>query len=218
MKVELIPALEIPVPPESRKKAGSRPAKSFAQNPDAWDKFQQKQLAAAGFNDYSRIIRGKNFVYVDEWTLVDLKNLILTHLMPNDVLVVVEKSCAFFGGYILIIDDVPVMVPQCCSTLADITSWQDLLNPEFTSGPFCTEGHPCPTAVKEGNKLLITCEDEWESFDQPTQQSIIVEVDKLAVAVEQASWTIQKLCAKVDLLSAEFGVPMLSNYLIFAKS
>lgn len=126
----------------------------------------------------------------------------------------VVESCALFGGAILFIDDLPVLFPQCCSTIATVYDWKPLMAPQFQEGYFCLEGHPAPKAVRQGDYLNIICEDEGEDFYPPTPPLMRVKIADLAVAVERAESQMQKLCEQVDMLSAEFGAESISRYLV----
>jgi len=181
------------------------------------DIYQTQVLKAANIADYKRVIAGSDFLSIEDWTLADLRTLISAHLRPLGEQLPVTESCTLFGGGVLRIDGVAVLIPQCCSSIDDLFSWKQLLAPTFSTGYFCIEGHPAPKATKRGTELIIVCEDEEESFDQPAQAIIIVSVAKLAAAVAIAENGIQKLCDKIDRLSSEFGVAKLSKYMILGK-
>jgi hypothetical protein len=217
MNIELIPVLEIPVMAQRRLLEIQRPPSTFQQNPTEWDEYQRQLLVTGGFPDYQRVIQGGNFVRADQWSLADLRMLVQNHLAGDKESIPIKESCALFGGCVLVVDGVPVLVPQCCSTIADFASWEEVLTPHFTSGPFCLEGHPGPEAVKTDTRLVITCEDPYESFDQPAQPQIVVEIVALAYATEQAKQIMNVLSDKIDLLSAELGVAKASDYLVWAK-
>ena len=217
MNIELIPVLEIPVITQKQLQEIRRPPATLQQNPIEWDEYHRQLLATGGFSDYQRVIPGRQFVRADQWSLPDLRLMVQNHLGGDKDLIPITESCALFGGCILILDDVPVLVPQCCSTIDDFTSWQDLLSPQFTSGYFCLGGHPSPEAVKTDTQLLITCEDPEERFDQPTQPKIVVEIAGLAIATERAKQILDALSDKIDLLSAELGVVKASDYLVWGK-
>ncbi|RSK48488.1 hypothetical protein [Hymenobacter rigui] len=187
------------------------------QNPLQWEQYEARILQIAGFNNYRRVLLGSSFIAVDDWTLSDLQKLIDAHLHPGDEVVEAADSCALFGGGILFLDGTPVLVPQCCGTLADLYSWQVLVKPQFQSGYFCMEGHPCPKATRQGPVLHITCHDEDEGFDPPTLPEFSVGIDALASAISTAERTLTGLCEKVDRLSSHFGVQKLSTHLIQGK-
>lgn len=218
MNIELIPVLEIPVMAQRRPRKIHRPPATFQQNPIEWDEYQRQLLVTAGFSDYQRVIQGCSFVRADQWSLPDLRMLVQNHLYGDKEPIPLERSCALFGGCILVVDGVPVLVPQCCSTIADFTSWEGILMPQFTSGPFCLEGHPGPEAVKNDIHLLITCEDPDESFDQPARPTIVVEIEAQASATKKAKQLMEAFADKIDLLSTELGVAKASNYLVWGKS
>ena len=194
------------------------PPVTFQQNPIAWDEYQRQLLITGGFSDYQRVIQGCNFVRANQWSLTDLRKLVQNHLAGDKQPIPLKESCALFGGCILVVDGVAVLVPQCCSTIADFTSWQGISSPQFISGFFCIEGHPCPEAMKTDTRLVITCEDPDESFDQPAQPKIVLEIAALASATEQAKQIMDVLSDRIDLLSAELGVAKASDYLVWAKS
>lgn len=214
MKVDLIPTLQVSVGAIKLEQIIQRPTSNFLQNPVGWDIYEKNVLRAAGFDDYKRVITGSSFLAIDAWSLEDLRKLIHAHLQPEDEVISVTESCALFGGGVLFLNNEPVLVPQCCSTIADIYSWKSILDPHFQSGYFCLEGHPCPKAVKENNALRIFCKDEDEAFDQPALGETSVEIIALATAFSAAEKAIDKLSKKVDVLSLEFGVQKLSDYLI----
>lgn len=214
MKVELVPVVEISPSVVGWQRIGPRPESNFMQNPLQWEQYEARILQIAGFNNYRRVLPGSRFIAVDDWTLQDLKKLIEAHLRPGDEVVAAADSCALFGGSILFLNGTPVLVPQCCGTLADLYSWQELVQPQFQSGYFCMEGHPCPKAARKGSMLRITCHDEDEQFDQPTLPEFSVEIQALAAAISTAEKTLTILCEKVDSLSSSFGVQRLSDHLI----
>ncbi|MDU0370446.1 hypothetical protein ACFPAF_08600 [Hymenobacter endophyticus] len=217
MKVELVPVVDISSLVIDWQLAGPRPASNFIHNPLQWEQYQARILQIAGFNDYKRVLPGSHFLTVGDWTLPDLQKLIQAHLHPADEVVAAADSCALFGGGILFLDDTPVVIPQCCGTLADLYRWQALVEPQFQSGYFCMEGHPCPKATRQGSMLRITCHDEDEMFDQPTLLQFSVEIQALAAAISAAERTLTTLCEKVDRLSSSFGVQKLSDHLIRGK-
>ena len=217
MNIELIPVLEIPVMAQRRLPEIQRPPSTFQQHPIEWDEYQRQLLVTGGFSDYQRVIKGGNFVRADQWSLPDLRLLARNHLAGDKEIISIEASCALFGGCILVVNNIPVLVPQCCSTIADFTSWQGLLSPQFISGYFCIEGHPCPEAVKTDTHILITCEDSDESFDQPARPKIVLEIAALVYATEQAKQIMDALSDRIDLLSAELGVAKAADYLVWAK-
>ena len=217
MNIELIPVLEIPIMARRRLQEIQRPPATFQQNPIEWDEYQRQLLVTGGFSDYQRVIQGCGFVSADQWSLTDLRVLVQNHLAGDKEPIPLKESCALFGGCVLVVDGVPVLVPQCCSTIADFTSWQGILSPQFTSGFFCIGGHPCPEAVKIDVRLVITCEDPDESFEQPAQLRIVLKIAALAAATEHARQIMYALSDRIDLLSAELGVAKASDYLVWAK-
>ncbi len=214
MVVELVLALQIPA---IAKDVIHYPNGNAQQNPFGLDEYNSLSLKAQGFADYKRVIRGKDFVYADPWSQADLKRLVESHLMIGGEPTSIVDSCALFGGCVLIVDEIPLLVPQCCSTIVDFYSWKNLLSPEFLSGAFCIEGHPCPIAVKENNIITIECYDEDERFDMPAQQRITLELNVLATAIKKTEREVQNLSNKIDALSIDFGVAKLSDYLVSSK-
>lgn len=217
MKLELIPALEISPPAIDWQLVGPHPIGHFWQNPLDWDNYQAHVLQVAGLADYKRVIKGSHFLSLDNWSLSDLRSIIRWHLGPEDNDIPAAESCALFGGGVLFVDDNPVLVPQCCSTLADLHSWSTLLEPQFQSGHFCLEGHPCPKATRQGHTVHIACHDKYEDFNQPAKAEFSLEIAALATAVSAAEEALAIFCEKVDRLSAEFGVQRLSDHLVRGK-
>lgn len=217
MKVELIPTLEISAPSTDWQLVGPHPIGYFWQNPFEWDNYQSRVLRVAGLADYKRVIKGSHFLSLENWSLSDLRSIIRWHLGPEDNDIPAAESCALFGGGVLFVDDNPTLVPQCCSTLADLHSWSTLSEPQFQSGYFCPEGHPCPKATRQGHILRIVCYDEYEDFNQPAKAEFSLEITALANAVSAAEEALAIFCGKVDMLSVEFGVQRLSDHLVWGK-
>ncbi|SDX76424.1 hypothetical protein [Hymenobacter psychrophilus] len=215
MSITLLPVLEVAAPAIDWDQVGPSPFATFWQNPSAWEEFQAKILRLSGFADHRQAVKGSKYLRIDDWQPEGLRRLINAHLgATGDDRMPVEESCALFGGGVLFIDNVPVLFPQCCSTIATVYDWKPLLVPQFQEGYFCLEGHPAPKAIREEEYLTIICEDEGEDFYPPTPPVIRVKVADLAVAVEQAEWQMQRLCEQVNALSAEFGAESISRYLI----
>ena len=211
----MLPVFELPASIIDWDQIGARPSGAFWQNPSDWEEFEAKILRLSGFTQHLPAVKSSRYLRADSLAVDDLRRLIDAHLeVTENKRVPVAESCALFGGAILIIDDLPVLFPQCCSTISTVYDWKVLLAPQFQEGYFCLEGHPAPKAIREQDYLNIICEDEGEEFYPPTTPIIRVKVADLAMAVEQAELQMQRLCERVDSLSAEYGAKSISCYLI----
>ena len=131
----------------------------------------------------------------------------------------IDESCAIFGGYGLRVDGSWWLMPQCCSTLADIHSWNkvrsiiDDSNAEGTVSEhvFLSEGHPSPRIYREQNEIVFDCIDSEEVFFPETQKHFRLKCSELAVAIDTLSLEINCIEKTLDNLAPVFQVKSLSH-------
>jgi hypothetical protein len=97
-----------------------------------------------------------------------------------------EDVSAFFGGYILRINQEDKFFPQCCGDLSDISFWEKVANGKENA---YYEGHPSPKVkIKKDLIIFDLSVSEFEEPFKPEPSTTIVEVDKgtLKNAIEKA--------------------------------
>jgi hypothetical protein len=141
MKIELIPVLEI----EHYSDDLPLPSKSpFWQYPNLWDDYRNESLATIGFMDMPKAFSEGSSYY-------ELSSLSDDHLSVLFMRAVEEMDDPDFesdeapllqGGVVLLINDLPIFYPQCCCSLADLDSWEELTK---DAPQFFYHGHPSPS-------------------------------------------------------------------------
>ncbi len=219
MKVGLVPVLDIPKPADAWDRVGPTPPLPRWEHLSEWDSYLAKALLEGGYAAYKTVSEGIPFYRATDISVPDLRTIIDLHLEPlrkSDG--TITDSCPLFGGLALVLDDKLALVPQCCGTLDDATSWQSVVAPGFEQGFICPEGHPQPKVVRRGKGLEVRCEDEWEEFNLPAPSSVTVPLEALRDAVERAIRELTTFAATVDTLSAEYEVERLSRHLVWGET
>lgn len=212
--IELIPVIEMPCSEEAWDKAKSRPEGSWLSYPDQWEQYRRDLQSLSGYRELSAFPRGSGLYPLSKIAKSDLTRLIELHVADTEI----NESCAFFGGYVLTEKGIPILVPQCCGTLADISTWEKVARPEKFEEYFCLEGHPCPEALSDGVNIEIRCIDEFESFEEPAPASFVASRIEVEVALRECIADVKKFATCVDDWGEENGHPNLSRVLIYESS
>lgn len=158
------------------------------------------------------------FVPLSDVPTPALPALIEAHLQPlASANRPIEETCPFFGGLVLAVDEEYVLYPQCCGDLSDVEGWMRTLAPDFHSGPLAKEGHPCPEAVRTGDRIELRCSDEDEPFDPPVQSPLAVSVPELRRALDEAMQELVAFRSRIRLCEPFAGTPVLADLLVFGR-
>ena len=220
MKVELIPVIEIGFEEEESYFIQPTPNNSYWLNSKKWEQYFTEKIKKNGYENYTSIKEGYPFYRINQFTSKkDLLKIIQFHLggAKEKTRIPLNKSCALFGGYVLVIDEQIVFTPQCCSTLSDILTWQSIIKDEFKEGYICLEGHPCPKVMSIEDTLQFTFEDKWEDFIPPAITSI---VDKQAMthAIEKCQLELDEFGKRLNSLSEILNQKEIAELLIYTKA
>lgn len=150
MKVELIPVIEIVYSSMDVKTPEKYP---YWEYPELWNKYNSENYKIAGFTDeLTPYLAGSSFYRVSEITDRNLKKVVIEHTQEmRDGKYERQQASAFFGGYVLRIDDEDKYFPQCCGDLADIHYWEKLANGK--DGFYA--GHPQPQVKIKGDNIIL---------------------------------------------------------------
>ncbi len=216
MKVELIPVLELPMPEGIWEELETSPQRPHWKHAEAWNSFLAKTLKLAGYGPYNPVSEGVSLYRATDISQADLRIAIDLHIIPlKEENQTINDSCALFGGLALFVGGQLKLIPQCCSTIADIMSWQGIVRPDFKQGHFCPEGHPMPEAIKVEENIEIRCHDEGEEFDFPAPSSIVLPTYVLQHAVQQAVQEVSIFAKTIDSLYSVYNVENLSQILVW---
>ncbi|UII32285.1 hypothetical protein LVD17_00340 [Fulvivirga ulvae] len=149
--IKIKPVIEL-CPSEYAKKEYDYPngtAKEFA---DGWNKYWLKSLSDSGIDAVMPCILGYFFIEVSKISDRNLE-IILKGQLENEK---VEGICPLDGGLVIFVDDVPVVQPQCCSSLSDYQNWIDVINETSSEWKEVWIGHPMIYLRILNNKLQFS--------------------------------------------------------------
>ena len=213
-EIQLIPVLEIPHPVEAWKTSGQRPLGNWCKHPQEWEIYLTKVNVNSGYGELHGYPLGSGLYPVSQFSSRDISRVIELHV--DDL--VLEDCCALFGGFVLVGDGQPIFVPQCCSTLADISSWESIARSEVFSNYFCLEGHPTPQATSNGESIQICCIDEGEAFFGPAPKGYSLSRSSLAEALTQTHQSLKEFSNKLEGWGSPNGYAEVSKILIYDLS
>ncbi len=183
MTIELIPVIEIGYNNQDVTTPNKYPYWEYS---DLWDEYNADSYKKAGFIDnFKPYIAGSSFYRLSEITEKNLTKLTIDHTEEmREGKYEREQASAFFGGYVLRIDEQDKYFPQCCGTLADIHYWENLAKGK-ESGFYA--GHPEPQVKIRGDK--ITFDFTVGEFDEhfspiPTKNIIQFDIPSLRKAIQ----------------------------------
>jgi hypothetical protein len=189
MTVELIPVIEL--------------------TPAYTEALDDSQLSAFGLSD--RVGVYGSFVHALGLTNDAWQHVTTMHISD----IPLEDSCAIFGGYVLKVDSEIILYPQCCSTLAEIHYWQQILhreNVEHGKSVWLAEGHPSPEITLHKELLKFVCDEEWEDFDPKTMAEFEIDYSVMCDVITKTAASMQTLSMQLDRdLAATFGVATLKG-------
>lgn len=183
MTIELIPVIEIVY----RNKDVPAPTEyPYWDNSEIWDKYHQECYKKAGFKDILiPYLKGSSFYKLSDISDDNLTKLTIDHTQEmRNGKYEREMACAFFGGYVLRVDEQDRYFPQCCGELSDITYWERLSNEQDSY----YEGHPSPQINFIDNNIIFDFStDDYDEPFQPTPTETILTIDRLELkkAVEK---------------------------------
>lgn len=199
MKIELIPVIEIGYNNQDITAPDKYP---YWEYPELWDKYNNECYKKAGFIDNLKpYLAGSSFFKISEISDSNLTKITLDHTQDlRNGNYEREDACAFFGGYVLRIDEQDKYFPQCCGELSDIHYWENLSNGKNSS----YEGHPAPQIEIQGNQ--ITFDFSVGEFDEhfsptPTENIIQLDIFLLQQAVEKVKTELQIFNQRLDKIN-----------------
>lgn len=199
MKIELIPVIEIGYNNQDITAPDKYP---YWKYPELWDKYNNECYKKAGFIDNLKpYLAGSSFFKISEISDSNLTKITLDHTQDlRNGNYEREDACAFFGGYVLRIDEQDKYFPQCCGELSDIHYWENLSNGKNSS----YEGHPTPQIEIQGNQIIFDFSvGEFDEHFSPTPTENIIQLDifLLQQAVEKVKTELQIFNQRLDKIN-----------------
>ncbi|MES2702411.1 MAG: hypothetical protein V4649_07220 [Bacteroidota bacterium] len=214
--VELVPVIELGHYDTgiSAPKAGP-----FWKNSMEWDQFYTAYYAKAGFADpLPTYLPGSSFCRIEDLSDRNLQKLVKDHTKDmREGKYTREEASAFFGGYVLRLNENDKYFPQCCGDLSDIQYWQKLA---YEGELTFYQGHPVPAISITSNRIIFdfTVDEFEEGFVPPViERTIEVNQAELATAVEKVKKQLENFSNKLMAinLSESLGVSDIDNLLVW---
>ena len=215
MVVALIPVVEIGYNNQGVEVPTKYP---YWENALLWDTYHAACYAAAGFQDaFFPYLPGSSLYQLAAITDSNLAKLAKdqTAELRADVWTR-EQACAFFGGYVLRVDNKDVFFPQCCGQLSAIFYWEGLAAGVAIS----YEGHPAPVVSFTGDTVRLDfAESEFDDAFEPPPSVRSVELSRsaLQLVIGQVNLELQQFAQRLRVLNeAEaLGVPAIAELLVW---
>jgi len=218
MTIELIPVIEIGYNNQEVAVPDKYP---YWEYPEVWDKYNSDVYQKVGFIDNLKpYLAGSSFYQLSEITDDNLRKLTIDHTQEmRDGKYEREQACAFFGGYVLRVDKIDKLFPQCCGDLSDIHFWENLAKGK-ERGFYA--GHPEPQVKIQGD--IITLDFSVDEFDEhfaptPTENSVHFDILSLKNAVETAKTELDVLARRLEKINQteNLNIDNISELLIWNK-
>ncbi|WNJ18255.1 hypothetical protein [Pontibacter sp. G13] len=145
------PVLELS-PSEYSKTEHEYPNGSSIEYPNEWNQYWLKNLSESGIDDIVPCIKGQFFAELSRISDSTLEIILNTQLEETD-LNSEDEICALEGGLTVFFDDIPLIYPQCCSSLSDYKNWLETLEDKPTTWKQIWIGHPMIYVKISNNKL-----------------------------------------------------------------
>jgi len=201
MPLELIPVIEIGYNNQGIPTPDKYP---YWDYPMLWDKYNAESYKKAGFkDDLIPYLAGSSFYRLSEITDSNLTKLVIdhTHEMRAGTYKR-EQASAFFGGYVLRIDQQDKYFPQCCGDLSDIHYWEKLTNGK--DGFYA--GHPQPKVKVDTNIIMLDFTvEEFEEHFAPTPKDVLVsfEISSLKQAIEVVKQELENFEVRLERINRD---------------
>jgi hypothetical protein len=165
-----------------------------------------------GHGALSAFPSGSTMYRVDDLTDQAILVAIEDHLES----VALDESIALFGGVTIVSSGMPILVPQCCSTLSEIDWWLQVF--EAKNDPSVhvrhQNSHPWPTVTFLEDQVEIRCEDEWEPFTQPAPERFVMNTLDMESALLRLREDRSRFCERIDAIARRFGMNKASDILV----
>jgi len=190
----------------------------YWENTAIWDAYHAACYAAAGFRDELLPYLPGSSLYrllaITDSNLAKLARDQTAELRAGTW--TREQACAFFGGYVLRIDNAAVFFPQCCGQLSDIAYWEGLA----AGVASYYEGHPAPgLSFATDTVQLDFSEGEFDEAFQPPPPVLSVKISRsaLQLAIKQANLELQQFAQRLRRLNEteSVGVSAIDELLIW---
>ena len=215
MTVELIPVIEVGYHNQGIATPDSYP---YWEHPDEWQEYSDKSYFKAGFRDkFKPYSKGSPFHRPKDITDNNLIKIIEDHMSVfKDGDTGEDDLCPLFGGYVLRIDGVDALFPQCCSDLGDWVYWNSIVKNRKS---VYYNGHPTPIVKFTLDNVIFNCKDADEDFVPTTNEIIEVALEPLEIALKNMIGELKEFAARIagltDRLSFKTQNDLIEDILIF---
>lgn len=214
MAVKLTPVIELFF---SNSDAVAFPKKSpYWEHADDYQKYNEQCLAHWGYDTMLSAGKGSMFFPVTDFSFNNTDKLVKRHFAElelaqyND-----DELSAIAGGYVLSINDKPLLYPQCCCSLSDISCWMDLANGN-PDALMQMSSHPAPKTSFEGDNIIIDLAktNSGERFSPtPANLQITIKKQELQSTLNEVYKILDKFADQIKRLNQAYGLDQASDLL-----
>ncbi|MCH2231175.1 MAG: hypothetical protein MK105_12605 [Crocinitomicaceae bacterium] len=209
MKTELIPVIEIGYHNQGIKSPENYPYWEF---PDEWQDYADKSYQKAGFKDkFIPYKKGSNFYRAKDISNENLVKIVNDHfegIIKDDWNE--DETCALFGGYVLKINGIDKLFPQCCGDLSDIVYWEAIA--KYKQWKFYN-GHPTPDLKFNQKNVIFNCKNDNEDFVPKTDEKIVVPIIELENAYNKAIIELKEFEIKLNQIKQNLSYKPINDTL-----
>lgn len=212
MKIKLIPVIEIYRRDENIKSPDKGPYWCYAQE---YETYNQQCLISAGFTPMRPYKPGSGLYLLSTLSETNL----LLQIQERTSGYERDEICPFDGGYILNIDGVDLLYPQCCGDLGDIHSWINLSN---KIDHILWQGHPSPIVTIDEDNITfdMTVGDYDEYFVPPPPKTrFTFSAYALSEAIVLVEKELNRFAGRLIHINDKYslGINRIENLLILGR-
>lgn len=219
-KIELIPVIEISI---SNPKIELPELGPHWEYPEEWENYNNKCNEIIGFSKQLRsYIKGSSLYEVSTISTEDLMILLKIEIQKqqtDEENGIEDLTCPLNGGYILKINGQDVLFPQCCSDLADIEEWENIVNHD---ADYFYSGHPSPKIIQSANDILFDFVNTeiQERFSPPISvKELQINKYDLKIAIQKAKDELKDLSSRLEAINHrnKLGIKKIAKILVYGE-
>lgn len=200
MIFRLVPAIEFE-PSLFAIKQRDSPLKSWDKLSEEWLIYWQECLSDRGILNFKAIGNSWLVALRDLFDKKNILNIFLNLLFQerfysddddeNEIFLKdLESYFCLAGEYVVFKDEIPIIYPQCCWDLSDLSEWEKAAKSNTDEWKSLWIGHPWLLYKSDGEKLIIRETSEYELIRK--LRSFRIDKCDLKIAIELAKKELEK--------------------------
>lgn len=220
-KVELIPVVEISISNPKVELPEHGPHWEYCEE---WENYNNTCNEILGFSKQLQSYKKGSSLYeistISNKDVLTLIQLEIQRQQTDEEKGFEDLTCPLDGGYILKVDGQDILYPQCCSHLADIEEWENLVGDDNEDHFY--SGHPSPKIIQSDSHVIFDFVNTeiQEAFSPPISfKEIQVNKSSLRMAVETAKKELQRFSNRLETVTQEnkLGIEKIAEILVYGE-